>query len=136
MNGNQYINYLELYINYNTPVTFILNEDKYQEISKKLKPLDISKRKKEIVNAMYALFYTSINYHRKASESLKNRPYNVLIGDYISSYIVEILYKNELDELLNLFSHNTKETILNILNDSKEDYLLTNILELLKKIGD
>ncbi len=127
---NTYISYINDYITHNTPVDFILLEDTYQTILTRFKKedLSVSESTVEIICASYTLLYTSLAYHKLANTNLEFQPYYILIGDYISSYVVEIMYKNQLYKLLKLFSHNTKKMMLDILNNQEDDCLLDNIV--------
>ncbi len=132
MINNQYIAYIKNYIYNNTPVDFIYCEDKYCEIKKAMEKENIIVNKPELIYACYTLFYSSLSYHNEAEKQTDKQPYYILLGDYISSYVAELLYKNKLYNILKVFSASTKQLMLNIMNHNEEDPLLNNIISTLK----
>ncbi|QVK17853.1 hypothetical protein KHQ81_13620 [Mycoplasmatota bacterium] len=132
MNHNKYIQYVKNYIIHNTPIDFIVDETKYYEIKKRLIDDNLDSIHTNLICASYTLFYASLMYHKNAADDSLNQPYHILIGDYISSYVAELLYKNKLYDILEVFAINTKQIMLNILNEHNDDQLLTNIILSLK----
>lgn len=129
--NNKYINHVKHYINSHTPVEFILYNDKYSEIKSRFEKEDL--KPSSVLFAAYTLFYTSLAYHKNAVDDELNRAYDILIGDYISSYIAEILYMNNEYTMLKLFATHVKEIMLHILNNETYDQLLDHIIIALKK---
>lgn len=128
MTNNKYIQNLADYINKNTPIKFNIDTQKYEEINEIIQLKKHKYKHKEVITAAYSLFYTSINYHKQASTNKKYQSYYILIGDYINSYITELLYKNQLFELLKIFGANSKIIMLDHLNKTNNDELLKQIL--------
>ncbi len=133
MINNKYIRYVMDFINTNTPVEFIYDEIHYNEILQRINKEIPSIKYKDLICACYSLFYTSLTYHGKACENFNHQPYYILIGDYIGSYIVEILYKHKLYYLLKVFASESKLIMLNLLNNNAKDSLLNNIIFALKE---
>lgn len=133
MNHNKYIQYVKNYITQNTPVEFISEEAKYLDIKNRLIQENLVFVHNDLIYASYTLFYTSLAYHKNAVYDTLNQPYNILIGDYLSSYVAELLYKNQLYDILEVFATNTKQIMLNILNEYNDDQLLNNIILALKE---
>ncbi|NLC95574.1 MAG: hypothetical protein GX676_07805 [Bacilli bacterium] len=129
--NNPYIQYIENYIKENTPLPFLKREDKYQEMVKALTDHNLTDYI-ELVASCYSLFYTGLDYHLNAYDNPEHLPYAILLGDFISSYVAEILYKHQQFELLKTFAHTTKEIMLNLLNGTSDDNLLVNIINTLK----
>ncbi|HEY8364187.1 MAG TPA: hypothetical protein VIK84_01335 [Haloplasmataceae bacterium] len=132
---NKYITYIENYIKKSTPIEFIFLSNRYNEIVDEMEKQSIKLKDKSeynIIYAAYTLFYTALYYHRMAKQNDSYQPYYILIGDYISGYAVEILYKKKMFLVLEVFSHQIKEILLNIINDSNEDHLLENLMNALK----
>lgn len=132
MIDNKYIVAVKNYIMKNTPIDFIFYQDKYDEIYDKIKDENIENDELKLLCATYALFYTALTYHKKASVDEINQPYYILLGDYISSYVAELLYKKQIFDILKVFTFSTKKIVLNILNNKNEDSLLDDIINALK----
>ncbi|NLG81274.1 MAG: hypothetical protein GX490_01935 [Bacilli bacterium] len=132
MMTNPFIEYINNFINDNTPLPFLKREDKYQEMVQALTEHNLTEYT-ELISACYSLFYTALDYHLTAQEQHDYLPYAVLLGDFISSYVAEILYKHNLFDLLKTFAYSTKEIMLNLLTNKSEDKLLENIITTLKK---
>lgn len=132
MLNNKYIRKIHEYVKLNTPINFIFQEEKYDEIKKHIEKENLDKDNLDLLCACYSLFYTALSYHKKASGEKTYQPYFILLGDYISSYVAELLYKNQQIDILKVFTISTKEIMLNILENKNEDPLLNNIIEAIK----
>ena len=128
---NKYINAVKLYIQNHTPVEFIFDETKYHAIQARFKVENI--RASAVIFASYALFYTALAYQQLAVTDEHHRAYDILIGDYINSYIAEILYKDKRYNILKIFANDAKEMMIHILNEESKDELLNHIIDNLKK---
>ncbi|ERJ12591.1 hypothetical protein [Haloplasma contractile] len=125
---NKYINMIIQYTKQYTPVEIQINIAKYHEVCHHLNSKHISDHYKEIIAAIYTLFYTALDCHKMAKYDSSDLQYYILLGDYISSYCTEILYKNKKFELLDVFTQNTKKVIFNRLNQKHTDHLLKALM--------
>lgn len=132
MINNKYIDAVKNYVIQYTPIDFIFYQEKYDEIYNRIINENVENDELELLCASYTLFYTALTYHKKASADEINQPYYILIGDYISSYVAELLYKNKLFEILKIFTLSTKKIMLNLLNNIDEDSLLDDIINAVK----
>ncbi len=133
MSINQYLLHIKDYIKQNTPVEFIYHDDKYIEIKNRMLKENIDRQYHDLICASYTLFYSSLSYHNQAVEDNDNRSYNILLGDFICSYVAEKLYENGLFSVLKAFAESTKQMMLNILNNDETSDLLDNIINALKE---
>lgn len=132
MENNHYIKKISHYVMNNTPVNFIFHKNKYYEFNDRLVQEHIINEHSELLCASYSLFYTTLSFHKRAETDSKYQPYDILLGDYISSYVAELLYKNQLIDILKVFTLSSKKIMLNILNNNDDDSLLDDIIKALK----
>ncbi|MDF2699094.1 MAG: hypothetical protein K0Q49_650 [Haloplasmataceae bacterium] len=124
---NPYILSVKQYIEQNTPLNFMLNKISYDEIYEVLYEFNLKDHEKQVVIACYTLLYAAINYHLMIRENPQHKSYCILVGDFISSYVLEILYANKLFKLKHVFITNSKKIFMNIINNRYEDTLLADI---------
>ena|SRR5690554_1380699 len=132
MLNNKYIQKIHEYVKLNTPVSFIFHKDKYYEIKAIITNEDLEIDELDLLCACYSLFYTTLSYHKKAATDKDHQPYHILLGDYISSYVAELLYQKQQFDILRVFTFSSKKIMLNILDDNNDDPLLSNIVYALK----
>jgi hypothetical protein len=132
---NSYIRDSERFVSKNTPTIFKLNQDKFNEINEEIQNYSIDPSLKEIIIGTYSLFYTALDYHFLVKTTTDDNSYHILIGDYISSYVFEIFYKNKVYDLLNIFISNFKQISIGTINQKINDQLLSEISQYLKKVS-
>ena len=132
---NRYIKTIQDFVKDNTQVDFIYSREKEKEIIQILNTMDMNPTERDIIIASYTLFYTGIDYHLLLKDKHKDNAYYVLVGDYISSYITELLHKNKMYDILDIFISNTKRIVLSCITGKCDDQLKQDLLNYFQKVN-